>query len=94
MASLLEEVRPKAKAYLDRTQFEDLAAQARAQKLSTTVYIGNVSVYSVEEQIHELMSRCGVVKRIVMVCALIVPPTCLSAQQHSIFLFPSSQNRD
>eukprot|EP00918_Siedleckia_nematoides_P043674 GHVU01095500.1.p1 GENE.GHVU01095500.1~~GHVU01095500.1.p1 ORF type:complete len:161 (+),score=8.44 GHVU01095500.1:81-563(+) len=33
---------------------------------STTLYVGNLSFYTTEEQIHELFSRCGDVKRIVM----------------------------
>ena len=34
--------------------------------LSTTLYIGNLSFFTTEEQIHELFSRAGDVKRIVM----------------------------
>ena len=34
--------------------------------LSTTLYVGNLSFYTTEEQIHELFSRAGDVKRIVM----------------------------
>ncbi|CAE1177586.1 NCBP2 [Acanthosepion pharaonis] len=33
---------------------------------STTLYIGNLSFYTTEEQIHELFTRCGDIKRIVM----------------------------
>ncbi|CAF1279350.1 unnamed protein product [Rotaria magnacalcarata] len=38
------------------------------QKLlaSTTLYIGNLSFFTTEEQIHELFSRAGDVKRIIM----------------------------
>ncbi|XP_077168930.1 nuclear cap-binding protein subunit 2 [Paroedura picta] len=38
----------------------------KALKNSTTVYVGNLSFYTTEEQIHELFSKCGDVKRIVM----------------------------
>ncbi|XP_043913342.1 nuclear cap-binding protein subunit 2 [Protopterus annectens] len=33
---------------------------------SSTLYIGNLSFYTTEEQIHELFSKCGDVKRIIM----------------------------
>lgn len=33
---------------------------------STTLYIGNLSFFTTEEQIHELFSRAGDVKRIIM----------------------------
>lgn len=33
---------------------------------STTLYVGNLSFYTTEEQIHELFSKCGDVKRIIM----------------------------
>ncbi|XP_069468531.1 nuclear cap-binding protein subunit 2-like isoform X1 [Ambystoma mexicanum] len=33
---------------------------------SCTLYIGNLSFYTTEEQIHELFSKCGDVKKIVM----------------------------
>lgn len=33
---------------------------------SCTLYIGNMSYYTTEEQIYELFSRCGDIKRIVM----------------------------
>ncbi|CAF0941330.1 unnamed protein product [Brachionus calyciflorus] len=43
-----------------RTEQERLLAQ------STTLYVGNLSFYTTEEQIHELFSRAGDVKRIIM----------------------------
>lgn len=33
---------------------------------STTLYVGNLSFFTTEEQIHELFSRAGDVKRIIM----------------------------
>ncbi|KAJ3111174.1 60S ribosomal protein L19 [Phlyctochytrium bullatum] len=33
---------------------------------SSTVYVGNLSFFTTEEQIHELFSKCGEVKRIIM----------------------------
>uniref|UniRef100_A0A7N5KLQ3 Nuclear cap-binding protein subunit 2 n=1 Tax=Ailuropoda melanoleuca TaxID=9646 RepID=A0A7N5KLQ3_AILME len=35
-------------------------------KASSTLYVGNLSFYTTEEQIHELFSKCGDVKRIIM----------------------------
>ena len=40
--------------------------QERLLLLSTTLYVGNLSYYTTEEQIHELFSKCGDVKRIIM----------------------------
>jgi len=40
--------------------------QERLLNQSTTMYIGNLSFFTTEEQIHELFGRCGDVKRIVM----------------------------
>uniref|UniRef100_H9GLX9 Nuclear cap-binding protein subunit 2 n=1 Tax=Anolis carolinensis TaxID=28377 RepID=H9GLX9_ANOCA len=40
--------------------------QKKALKSSCTLYVGNLSFYTTEEQIHELFSKCGDVKRIVM----------------------------
>eukprot|EP00128_Syssomonas_multiformis_P010389 Colp12_sorted_trinity150504_noHs@21685 len=35
-------------------------------KTSTTLYVGNLSFYTTEEQIYELFSKCGEVRRIIM----------------------------
>lgn len=40
--------------------------QERLLRLSTTLYVGNLSFYTTEEQIYELFSKCGDIKRIVM----------------------------
>ncbi|KKA30826.1 hypothetical protein TD95_005063 [Thielaviopsis punctulata] len=34
--------------------------------VSTTLYVGNLSFYTTEEQVYELFSKCGEIKRIVM----------------------------
>ena len=34
--------------------------------MSTTLYIGNLSYYTTEEQLHELFSKYGDVKRVIM----------------------------
>ena len=33
---------------------------------SATLYVGNLSFYTAEEQIHSLFSKCGQIKRIIM----------------------------
>ena len=40
--------------------------QERLLRQSTTLYIGNMSFYTTEEQIYELFGMCGEVKRVVM----------------------------
>ncbi|XTI83048.1 nuclear cap-binding protein subunit 2 [Cenococcum geophilum] len=45
----------------DKTpDFEDKLKEA------TTLYVGNLSFYTTEEQIHELFAKCGEIKRLVM----------------------------
>jgi nuclear cap-binding protein subunit 2 len=41
--------------------------QERLLSQSTTLYVGNLSFYTTEEQIHELFGRAGDLKRIIMV---------------------------
>jgi nuclear cap-binding protein subunit 2 len=40
--------------------------QERLLRNSTTLYVGNLSFYTTEEQIYELFSKCGDVKKVVM----------------------------
>jgi len=40
--------------------------QEKSLKNTATLYVGNLAFYTTEEQIHELFSRCGDVRRIVM----------------------------
>jgi len=40
--------------------------QENCLKMSKTLYVGNLSYFTTEEQIHELFSKCGDLKRIVM----------------------------
>ncbi|KAG7010762.1 Nuclear cap-binding protein subunit 2 [Cucurbita argyrosperma subsp. argyrosperma] len=65
MASLFKDP-SKLSVYRDRrfqgTQDEfELALQT-----STTVYVGNMSFYTTEEQVYELFSRAGEIKKIIM----------------------------
>ncbi|KAK4360540.1 hypothetical protein RND71_019492 [Anisodus tanguticus] len=65
MASLFKDL-AKISAYRDRRfpgtqeEFEDALLK------STTVYVGNMSFYTTEEQVYELFSRAGEIKKIVM----------------------------
>jgi nuclear cap-binding protein subunit 2 len=40
--------------------------QEKMLKGTSTLYVGNLAFFTTEEQIHELFSRCGDVRRIVM----------------------------
>lgn len=40
--------------------------QEKLLKQSATLYVGNLAFYTTEEQIYELFSRCGEIRRIVM----------------------------
>lgn len=40
--------------------------QEKLLKTSSTLYIGNLSFYTTEEQIYELFSRCGDIRRVIM----------------------------
>ncbi|XP_018573341.1 nuclear cap-binding protein subunit 2 [Anoplophora glabripennis] len=42
------------------------AEQDKLLRLSCTLYVGNLSFYTTEEQIYELFSKCGDIRRIIM----------------------------
>ncbi|VDP14356.1 unnamed protein product [Soboliphyme baturini] len=60
----------------DRSYGEGASTQGRFQgnlrelerllSISCTLYVGNMSFYTSEEQVHELFSRAGDVRRIIM----------------------------
>ncbi|XP_070616144.1 nuclear cap-binding protein subunit 2 [Erythrolamprus reginae] len=52
--------------YLEQSYKGKKEQQAEDLKSSSTLYVGNLSFYTTEEQIHELFSKCGDVKRIIM----------------------------
>ncbi|KAK9476770.1 RNA-binding domain-containing protein [Lipomyces japonicus] len=56
--------------YVDRRAAKDHGEAERERdrqlQLSATLYVGNLSFYTTEEQITELFSKCGEVKKIVM----------------------------
>ncbi|CAL9242054.1 unnamed protein product [Arabidopsis halleri] len=65
MASLFKE-QAKLSAYRDRRFSGTQEEFDEALRASTTVYIGNVSFYTTEEQLYELFSRAGEIKKIIM----------------------------
>ncbi|EGR46523.1 uncharacterized protein TRIREDRAFT_66012 [Trichoderma reesei QM6a] len=52
----------------DRDDNGDDAAEPAVDPLAnaTTLYVGNLSFYTTEEQVYELFSKCGEIKRIIM----------------------------
>ncbi|KAI9218931.1 hypothetical protein BC828DRAFT_387327 [Blastocladiella britannica] len=61
-------IRDQAKPsdYIDRAFDGSPADWYRSLDRSATVYVGNLSFYTTEEQIHELFAKCGDIKRIIM----------------------------
>ncbi|XP_063851966.1 nuclear cap-binding protein subunit 2-like [Scylla paramamosain] len=53
-------------SYRDQHFKGSRADQERMLHLSTTLYVGNLSFYTTEEQLYELFGRAGDVKKIVM----------------------------
>lgn len=53
---------------------------------STTLYVGNLSFYTTEEQIHELFSRAGDVKRIIMGLDKTTKTPCKSSFENFLVL--------
>jgi nuclear cap-binding protein subunit 2 len=62
----------KFSSYKDSQASFDRQAQLQQLKKSATLYVGNLSFYTTEEQIYELFSKCtspeegGGIKRIIM----------------------------
>jgi len=71
--SLYIDLAPKSKyieskfKYLDpKTKKEREEEYRQKLSVSTTFYVGNLSFYTTEEQIWELFSKCGEIRRIIM----------------------------
>ncbi|KAG0330112.1 nuclear cap binding complex subunit [Dissophora globulifera] len=65
MASIVQSLSVPS-AYKDQ-QYQGSSNQlAHDLANSTTLYVGNLSFYTTEEQIYELFSKCGEIKRIIM----------------------------
>ncbi|KAJ5617348.1 hypothetical protein N7537_002462 [Penicillium hordei] len=58
----------KRRRFNDREDDESQQQEKPDEKLknATTLYVGNLSFYTTEEQIHELFAKCGEIKRLVM----------------------------
>ncbi|KAF9590138.1 hypothetical protein IFM89_031742 [Coptis chinensis] len=65
MASLFKDPN-KLSAYRDRRFPGSQEDFENALQTSTTVYLGNMSFYTTEEQVYELFSRAGEIKKIIM----------------------------
>ncbi|KAG6435255.1 hypothetical protein SASPL_100125 [Salvia splendens] len=65
MASLFKDP-TKLSAYRDRRFSGTQEEYEEALLTSTTVYVGNMSFYTTEEQVYELFSRAGEIKKMVM----------------------------
>ncbi|KAI6673022.1 hypothetical protein NL676_000928 [Syzygium grande] len=65
MASLFKD-QNKLSAYRDRKFLGTQEEFEQALLSSTTVYIGNMSFYTTEEQVYELFTRAGEIKKIIM----------------------------
>ncbi|KAI9086797.1 hypothetical protein K1719_031391 [Acacia pycnantha] len=65
MASLFKDL-SKLSAYRDRKFPGTQEEFEHALLTSTTVYVGNMSFYTTEEQVYELFSRSGEIKKIIM----------------------------
>lgn len=57
---------PTATQYRDHRDRRDAEQLAQLLGQSTTVYVGNLSFWTTEEQIYEIFSKCGEIKRIIM----------------------------
>ncbi|KAG0489089.1 hypothetical protein HPP92_007900 [Vanilla planifolia] len=65
MASLFKDPN-KLSAYRDRRFPGTQEEYEHALQTSITVYVGNLSFYTTEEQVYELFSRAGEIKKIIM----------------------------
>ncbi|KAI4319775.1 hypothetical protein MLD38_033335 [Melastoma candidum] len=65
MASLFKD-QSKLSAYRDRRFAGTQEEFEQALSSSTTLYIGNMSFYTTEEQVYELFTRAGEIKKIIM----------------------------
>ncbi|KAI5635355.1 RNA recognition motif domain-containing protein [Phthorimaea operculella] len=53
-------------SYRDQHFKGSRSEQEKLLRISSTLYIGNLSFYTTEEQIYELFSRCGDIRRVIM----------------------------
>merc|ERR1712232_1091965 len=60
-----QELAPKT-VYIDRKSGFTKEKWNEAIQVSRTLYVGNLSFFTTEEQLHELFSKCGEVRKVVM----------------------------
>eukprot|EP00887_Chlorella_sp_A99_P006294 scaffold3.g6294.t1 len=66
MAQLLKQLNPAISQYRDR-RFQGTQEEfEEALRTSTSIYVGNLSFYTTEDQIYEVFSKVGDIKRIIM----------------------------
>ena len=65
IATLLTDSAPTS-LYRDQKYAGEKEQLEKDLQTSTTLYVGNLSFYTTEEQIYELFSKCGEIKRIIM----------------------------
>ncbi|CAJ1384788.1 unnamed protein product, partial [Effrenium voratum] len=65
MADLYRELAPQV-LYIDKRSGYNSRKWAEAIKVTRTVYVGNLAFCTREEQIYELFSKCGDIKRVIM----------------------------
>ncbi|CAH0600289.1 unnamed protein product [Chrysodeixis includens] len=53
-------------SYRDQHFKGSRSEQEKLLRASSTLYVGNLSFYTTEEQIYELFSRCGHIRRVIM----------------------------
>ncbi|GAX85074.1 hypothetical protein CEUSTIGMA_g12494.t1 [Chlamydomonas eustigma] len=66
MSRLLKRLNPEISAYKDMRFEGDQADWERALRQSTTVYVGNLSFCTREEQIYEVFSKVGHIDKVIM----------------------------
>jgi nuclear cap-binding protein subunit 2 len=66
MAELIKRLHPAVSQYRDRRFTGTQEDFEHCLATSTTVYVGNLSFYTTEDQLYEIFSRAGDIKRIVM----------------------------
>ncbi|CAD7947208.1 unnamed protein product [Amoebophrya sp. A25] len=59
MAHLYKEILPAKSVYVDRKSGMSVSEWKKALEVAATLYIGNLSFWTQEEQIWELFSKCG-----------------------------------
>uniref|UniRef100_A0A7E4V8H2 Nuclear cap-binding protein subunit 2 n=1 Tax=Panagrellus redivivus TaxID=6233 RepID=A0A7E4V8H2_PANRE len=57
---------PELSAYRDQRFSGSIKEQERMLNKSSTLYVGNMSFYTTEEQVYELFRRAGDVRRVIM----------------------------